>query len=124
MSDEKQRHGCLTAWLVLMVVANSLMAALYLFRGVIIKENYSSAPAWAPRALALVGIANVVFSVALLRWKKWGFFGFVVASGVAFVVNLKVGLSVVQAVSGLAGIAILYGALQIGKENKGWPQLE
>jgi hypothetical protein len=42
----------------------------------------------------------------------------------AFALNLAIGVSIPQAIMGLAGIAILYGVLQIGGENKGWAQLE
>ncbi len=41
-----------------------------------------------------------------------------------FTVNLIVGLSLIGSVVGLLGPVILYWALQIGKEDKGWPQLK
>ncbi len=124
MSEGKQRHGCLTAWLVLMIVANAATALMYLLGSAAIRENFPSAPAWAFPVLAVMGIANVVCAIALFQWKKWGFFGFLVTSAIAFVVNLMIGLIIVQAVLGLTGVAILYGVLQIGKERKGWTQLD
>ena len=33
-------------------------------------------------------------------------------------------LSIGSALAGIAGIAVLFGVLQIGKENKGWTQLD
>jgi hypothetical protein len=42
----------------------------------------------------------------------------------AIIINLALGLGIFQSAVGLIGIAVLYGVLQIGKENKGWPQLE
>ncbi len=56
--------------------------------------------------------------------KKWGYWGFAVSSIVAFSVNLASGLGVGQSLLGLLGLALLYGVLQIGKENAGWSQLE
>jgi hypothetical protein len=123
MSDGKQRHGCLTAWLVLMIIANAA-AALYLLGSAAIRQNFPSAPAWAFPVLAVMVIANVVCAIALFQWKKWGFFGFLVTSAVTFVVNLMVGLNILQAILGFAGVATLYGVLQIGKERKGWTQLD
>lgn len=124
MSEGKQRHGCLTAWLVLMIIANAGTAFMYLLGSAAIKQNFPSAPGWAFPVLAVMGIANVVCAVALFQWKKWGFFGLLATSIVIFVINLMVGLNIVQAILGLTGFAILYGVLHIGKERKGWTQLD
>ena len=53
-----------------------------------------------------------------------GFFGALATSIVTFVINLMVGLNIVQAILGLTGFAILYGVLHIGEERKGWTQLD
>lgn len=75
----KQRRWYLTAWLILMITVNS-MAILSLLMAVAIKTPIWPPP-WTMHTLAqrylaianvIIGIANVVFSVALLRWKKWG----------------------------------------------------
>jgi hypothetical protein len=65
-----------------------------------------------------------VCTIALFRWKKWGFWGFCVSSVVAIVVNLSGGLGIGSYLSGLIMIGLMYGVLQIGRENKGWPQLD
>jgi hypothetical protein len=125
MPEVKQRHGCLTAWLILMIVVNSLAALVYIFASGVIKHGLPNAPAWAFPALAVLGIiANVVFAIALFQWKKWGFLGFVGTSILAFVINLILGLNIVQVLFGLLGVLVLYGVLQIGEDKKGWTQLE
>jgi hypothetical protein len=124
LAEGKQRHGCLTAWLAIMIIANSLTGLAYLLWGAAIKSNLPKAPAWAIPTLVTACIANVVFSFALLRWKKWGFFGFVGSSIVTLVVNLTIGLSLGSVLLGAVGVALLYGVLQIGYEKKGWTQLE
>jgi hypothetical protein len=124
MSEDKQRHGCLTAWLVLMIVANAAAALLYLLAGAAIRQKVPNIPDWALPTLIVVGVVNVVCAVALFRWKKWGFYGFLATSVIAFAINLVLGLGIIRAVFGFVGVAILYGVLQIGKENKGWPQLD
>jgi hypothetical protein len=48
----------------------------------------------------------------------------VCSAAVVFFVNLSIGVNPVAAVGGLLGVAILYGVLHIGKERKGWTQLE
>jgi hypothetical protein len=124
MNEGKQRHGCLTTWLVLMIIANSLTAVMYLFASDAIRKNLPNAPVWVFPILAVGGIFNVVCAIALFRWKKWGFFGFVATTILAFIFNLMIGLNIVQVILGLVGLAIMYWVLQIGKEKKGWTQLE
>jgi len=124
MNEQKKRHGCLTAWLGLMLILNSGTVLLYVLGSAAIRQYYPSAPDWAFLALILLGVLNIVFTVALFRWKKWGFWGAVATSALTMVVNLVMGLNMVQAMQGLIGLAILFGVLQIGKESKGWQLLE
>jgi hypothetical protein len=122
----KQRHGCVTAWLVLMIIANSLTAIIYLFASEMITKNLSMDISNSMiMLLGILGIANVVFSIMLFQWKKLGFWGFIITSIGALIVNLSIGLGIVQSLFGLAGIAILYGVLQIKKDNiPAWENLE
>ena len=114
----KQRHGCVTAWLILMIIANSAIAILYLFASEKITKNL-------PRdvstsmiiLLGIIGIGNVIFSVLLLQWKKLGFWGFIITSIGALVINMTIGMGIGQSLFGLVGIGILYGILKIKKDN-------
>jgi hypothetical protein len=123
MSEQKQRHGCLTALLVLMIVANSAIALVYLIGGSATKEFLPGMPLWVLVVLGMGCIFNLVCAIALLQWKKWGFWGFVASSIVALCLYLSLGLGPLSLL-GLLGLAVLYGVLHIGKENKGWPQLD
>jgi len=122
----KQRHGCVTAWLVLMIIANSLTAITYLFASEMITKNLSIDVSNSMIILlGILGIANVVFSIMLFQWKKLGFWGFIITSLGALIINLSIGLGIVQSLFGLVGIAILYGVLQIKKDNiPAWENLE
>jgi hypothetical protein len=120
----KERHGCLTTYLVFMIIVNSGVSLIYLFGSGWVRRNGPNAPDWAFWLLALTGLVNVLCAVALLRWKKWGFWGFVVSAIAIFIVNLSIGLGPSSGLGGAIGVALLYGVLQIGKERKGWPQLE
>lgn len=124
MAGPKKRHGCLTAWLGLMIVVNALTALAYLLGSSMMRQAMPNAPAWAFPVLIVFAVINVVCAVALFQWKKWGFWGVCVSSAAGLVVNLSIGLSIGSVVLGLVGVAILYGILQIGGDNKGWPQLE
>ncbi len=122
----KQRHGCVTAWLIFMIVANSLSAGLYLFAKELITKSLPGEVS-APMIilLGILSIANIVFSVMLFQWKKLGFWGFAVTGVGALIVNLAIGLGVGQSLFGLAGIAILYGVLQIKQGNvTAWENLD
>jgi len=122
--EQKQRHGCLTAWLVLMIIANSISALIYLFASDFIARTLPSAPSWSFPILALLGIFNVICAIALFKWKKWGFYGFIASSIIALIINLIIGIDVAQSLAGLIGLVILYGVLNIGKERAAWPQLD
>jgi hypothetical protein len=122
----KQRHGCATAWLVLMIIANSLTAILSLFASDMVTKNLPGNVSTSMIILlGVIGIGNIIFSVLLFQWKKIGFWGFIITSIGALIINLSIGLSIGQSLFGLVGIAILYGVLQIKKENvTTWENLE
>jgi hypothetical protein len=124
--NTKQRHGCVTTWLVLMIIGNSVSAIMYLFANDIITQNLPSEVSNSMMiVLAVLGIGNVVFSVMLFNWNKLGFWGFILTSICALIVNLSIGLGIAQSLFGLAGVAILYGVLQIKKDNvTAWDNLE
>lgn len=124
MADAKSRHGCLTAWLVCMIVANSATALVYLLGSEAIRQLLPNIPGWALPVLIVFSLLNLVYAIALFQWKKWGFWGFCASSVAALVVNLSLGIGIGSVLSGLVGVIVLYGVLHIGKENKGWPQLK
>jgi hypothetical protein len=73
----------------------------------------------------LAGLLGCLVAVyALFMWKKWGFWLYCGLEVVLFVWNLSNGVAVAQAIYGLLSIPILYGVLQIGKQNKAWSQLK
>lgn len=126
LNNQKQRHGCVTAWLIFMIIVNSLTGISYLFGGEAIAQNFPNGTSNTTLTLlAILGIGNAIFSILLLRWMKIGFWGFLVTSIAALIINLSIGLGVLQSIFGLAGVAILYGVLQIKKNNvPAWDNLD
>ena len=61
-------------------------------------------------------------AIALLKNRKWGFWGVLTMSLIVFALNLKLGTHVVTAVLGLLGPALLFGLLQLGSP-RGWSAL-
>lgn len=125
-NNQKQRHGCLTAWLIFMIISNSLTSILYLFAGDMVSQNFPGGISNLMLIfLGILGIGNVVFSVLLFKWMKLGFWGFLVTTIGALIINLSVGLGIGQSLAGLLGVAILYGVFQIKKDNvSGWDNLD
>jgi hypothetical protein len=116
----KQRHGCLTATLLSMVVINSLTAIVSLF----LNRNGSSLASWVFLSASVMGLFNVVCAIALFYWKKWGFWGFCASSILTLILNVSAGVRTGPALLGILGPLFLFGVLQIGNGNKGWPQLK
>lgn len=124
MLEQKKRHGCLTATLVGMIVINSAISLMLLFAGSVIKQTFIGIPSWALVVMWFFAVFNLVCAIALFKWKKWGFWGFIFSNIVAVFFYLAIGVGIWQSLRGLIGIAILYGVLQIGGDKKGWIQLE
>ncbi|MCX6311824.1 MAG: hypothetical protein NT084_09320 [Bacteroidetes bacterium] len=125
-SQEKQRHGCITAWLILMIIANSCIALIYLFASdQLSKQMAGDIPTSMFYVLAFISAMNVVFAVFLIQWKRWGFYGFILNALAGFAINLKMGMDIGSSLFGLVGIGILYAILQIKKNNvSAWEQME
>lgn len=114
VSTLPQRHGCVTAWLILMLILNSTTALVYAFMPGKFTQTVSSN---ALIALVIIGIVNVICAVMLLRWKKIGFYGFAVTAVTTIIINLSIGISPIKASVGFAGFLILYVILQIKKDG-------
>ena len=119
--QQNGRHGCLTAYLIFGLVANSLSLVGQLFAA--FAGAKLGFPLWLFPVFIIVNCFNIACMVALFKWQKWAFWGIVASTCLVFPINLKV-FGVAVALPGLLGIAFLYGVLQIGKHNKGWPQLK
>lgn len=125
-SNLKQRHGCVTAWLILMIVINSLTSIAYFFAGDMIARSLpNGATNTVILFLGVVGLANVIFACLLFNWMKLGFWGFLATTIIALSINIYIGLGIGQSLLGLIGIGILYGILQIKQNNvTAWNNLE
>ena len=105
-----RRGGCLTAYLILMLVANCGTASIYVLGSSWLRENLPTFPVWGPVALALVGLANFGLAWALWQWRLWAMWGVVGTTLLAAGINwLALGWvsALVGLVGGLVNIAIL-----------------
>jgi hypothetical protein len=125
-NPSRQRHGCVTAWLIFMLIINSLVAVMYLFASNSI-ASHSPVPLSGTTVILLgvLSVVNVVFAVMLLQWKKIAFWGFAGMSVLMLIINLSLGLGIGQSLFGFIGLAILYGVLQIKKNGvTAWQNLK
>ena len=107
---EKKRHWSLTAFLVFVLVINTIG---------VIKEASEFCT-----ACVINCSFNLVAYVAILRWKKWGFWLLAATSCVVFVINLYNGFNFIASFNGFMPVAVLYGFLHLGGDKKGWTQLD
>jgi hypothetical protein len=124
--QNKQRHGCLTAWLIYLIIAYSFSGIFYFFKteemSKIAQYKISENMMLIHGSLAILG---VIFSIMLLKWIKLGFWGILIISVILFVVQLLNSDRVMSPIFILLCLVILYGLLQFKKANvTGWNNLE
>jgi hypothetical protein len=122
----KERHGCVSTWLVFIIIVNAIVAAIYfLYRDETLSNLLIDIPPKLITLLGILAVANVLSAILLLLWKKIGFWAFLVTTILGVAINLKIGLSPFQSLFGLISVVVLFGILQV-KENgvSAWKNLE
>ncbi len=108
---EKERGALLTIWLILMLLANSATALSYFLLNAAIAAAYPNVPPSIFYVYGLMALANAAFTALLFMWKKYAFFAFCISSGIAFALNIAIGVGA-GTVLGLMGPVILYALLR------------
>jgi hypothetical protein len=98
----QERGGCLTALLVLMMIANPLTGIVYFAAGDMVKKGLPNAPDWTAPVLGVIAFVMFASAIAMFRFKKWGLYGALTCAAIALVVNLTSGVNPVQALFGAA----------------------
>lgn len=124
----KQRHWLLSVYLLLSIITLLIMVFILQFHTaaftVASLQKFPKTPKWIYPTLRFVYLVHIMSLIALFRWKKWGFFGAVVACIISVILNFIISGEIVGSLLGLTSIAVLYGVLQIGGKWKGWTQLD
>jgi hypothetical protein len=84
----------------------------------------ASSHTWAAVTLALVCLANIVCAIAIIRWRRWGYFGLIATALVAFAINLAYMTRPVFAFLGLLAPLLLWGLLHLGGERNAWRRMQ
>ncbi|HSI61562.1 MAG TPA: hypothetical protein VLE43_00550 [Candidatus Saccharimonadia bacterium] len=117
------RHAFLTFWLLFMLVANvaGLMAVP---RTIMVYQN-----AGVPNSATLLSVQgwcmgfNILFTLAIFRWWKWGFYGFIPSTLVSLGINLYFGLQAEHTLLGFMGVFVLFWALRLDDTDSAWKRM-
>jgi hypothetical protein len=118
----RQMHGCLTTWLWLIIGMNIIGAVATLVMPSL--EDLPDLPGWYLPVSTAATVFVIIFAVALLKWKAWGFWGLVALEGISVLINIAASGNYWAIPGGLMGVAILVMLLNMGGENKAWNNLE
>lgn len=126
MEELKQRHGCVTFWLWLVVLVNLGLAFFYCVE---MFDVWHSGFVLGYGLLSILGTINVLSAILLMRWNRLGFYMLLTSSIIALIVNIGIlGLPYSSALSALIAALIWWAILQIRKNgvsawslmNSGW----
>ncbi|GHO86141.1 hypothetical protein [Dictyobacter formicarum] len=120
--NQRQRGGCLTAWLIFNLVTAAVVAGINFLAtfGALVNNRVGISPL-VFLVLGLLGIVAIVGFSLLLAWKKLGFYLVVGHILVAIVINAMILTFDVKTFAPLVGIGILYAWLHKGGI---WKQLD
>jgi hypothetical protein len=108
-TTEKLKRGFwLTAFLILMFVANPFTAFTYFSNPEAIIQAYPSLSVGLLYSMGSLAILNVIFAIGIWQWKKFGVYGIYVSMTIAFIINLYIGIGITGSLTGLIGVVIIY----------------
>ena len=111
----KKRHGCVTAWLVMIFIVSAYSAFVNLAMGFYYPWNI----------YVMLSIGQLVCVILMFNWKLNGFWGFVIIQLPAAFLNMILGLEIGAIIGGLIAPFILFFILQIKRNNiSAWDQLD
>lgn len=118
---QRKRGGCLTTWLIFNLVVIILFTVIYLLAAIGATTNASAAvPAWVFLVFALLGCVGIAGLIALLTWRKWGFYLIVFYVVCNILISIPLGLIDFRSFTPLIGVGILYYLL---RRNDVWEKL-
>lgn len=103
-----ERGGCLTAFLVLALIANPITGLSYLLGGEMVRRGMPGMPEWALPVLGVLSFVQFAFILGIWRWKKWGVIGALALAPVTLILNFSIGVPPGTAILGMVGPLILF----------------
>ncbi|MDE5849808.1 MAG: serine/threonine protein kinase [Muribaculaceae bacterium] len=120
--DLKERHGCISAWLWVALVANAFLVLLY---GIAMFGVDTRDDALGFGLCSVGAMVNVLSAILLLRWNKPGFYMMAVCSIMAIAINIFVlNMAAYVMIGSLFAVVVWWAILQIKKNGvSAWSQL-
>jgi hypothetical protein len=116
---DKQRAGCLTAYLIYLIFGNVIALLFFLNEAINVIRNshdYKTPNEAFLLVLVLIPIQLLVVgcAIALWKWKRWGYIGLRIGYGISLMINLVMGnlLGVVGAFIGLGFLMVLVNPIK------------
>lgn len=106
--EERKRGFWLTAFLVLMVIANALSVFVYFVNPDMIITAFPKISLELAYLLGSVCLFNVFLAINIWMWKKLAIYGFYIVVIFGVLINLYIGLGLIGSLSGLMGGIILF----------------
>ena len=114
MENLKERHGCVSAWLWMVIVVN-LCFCVYYFMTMLDSESSQSL---GYGFLSSLSVFLVLGAILLMRWSRCGFYLMVGTSLLTLIVNhFLLEIEVGYSIPGILGILFLWVILQIRKNG-------
>lgn len=121
--EKSKRIGCLSAWLIFIIIG-SIINVINISTSLLLTQTTSPLHSALFSQVGFISaVLNIIFAIALFKWKKYGFYGLCVTSIVSFIMNLYAGISLLPSLISFISVVILYILLKVGDERKAWPQL-
>lgn len=126
MNETRQRHGCVNAWLWLVITANLCVCG---YNAIRMYNVQSTALVWGVGLISILALGTVLGAILLMRWNKSGFYLFIACSIMTAIVNAAIfDLGAISGIQGLVAILVWWGILHIRKNgvsawklmNGGW----
>lgn len=105
--QNRDRGGCLDAFLVVSIALNVIVVGLYILAGVGLLRSLHWLPLWAAWTLVAVGFINIGALLAIWSWRRWGLYAFVTNCVAVFALNSYLGLSLPTRIIGLVSPVLL-----------------
>ena len=105
---QKKRGFWLTAFLILMFIANPLTAFMYFSAPDLIVSTQPKATVGIVYALGVMSVINFAIAVGIWSWKKYAVYGMYASVAIAFVINIYLGIGIVGALFGLLGGLLIF----------------
>lgn len=120
-----QRHGCLTAWLYLMLIGGTfgLIGLMFLSQGTPPRPGYHPPSSLDLSLIAACTVVGMICAGGLFFLKRWGFYVYLVSSFALVWINFKARMDAGHALVPLISVLFLIGVMQIGGRYKAWGRL-